>query len=158
MKLPNPVSRLQFEVNRFQQPCFSGFLLLTAWTTSHVVAKPSFWPNKSNLLPFQSDSSVIHLCKTCNLVAEPYKESFIAIIEESKNFRQQNCETGSNSNNSNNRNNHHNSNNRNNKLKSAEAILAQKKLYQKHLRTLQQSSLARDVLQSNSINYYLTTT
>lgn len=32
--------------------------------------------------------------------------------------------------------------------KSAEAILAQKKLYQKHLRTLQQSSLARDVLQS----------
>ncbi|XP_046463360.1 protein male abnormal 3-like [Daphnia pulex] len=32
--------------------------------------------------------------------------------------------------------------------KSAEAILAQKKLYQKHLRTLQQSSLARDVLQN----------
>lgn len=34
--------------------------------------------------------------------------------------------------------------------KSAEAILAQKKLYQKHLRTLQQSSLARDVLQSKT--------
>ncbi|XP_057365168.1 doublesex- and mab-3-related transcription factor A2-like [Daphnia carinata] len=38
--------------------------------------------------------------------------------------------------------------NQNKVTKSAEAIMAQKKLYQKHLRTLQQSSLARDVLQN----------
>jgi hypothetical protein len=39
--------------------------------------------------------------------------------------------------------------------KSAEAILAQKKLYQKHLRTLQQSSLARDVLQSKTRRHHI---
>ncbi|XP_067002277.2 doublesex- and mab-3-related transcription factor 2 [Anabrus simplex] len=35
----------------------------------------------------------------------------------------------------------------NSRVKSAEALLAQKKLYQKHLRSLQQSTLARDILQ-----------
>lgn len=39
------------------------------------------------------------------------------------------------------------------KAKSVEAVVAQKKLYQKHLRTLQQSSLARDVLQSKIDRY-----
>lgn len=33
------------------------------------------------------------------------------------------------------------------RVQSAEALLAQKRLYQKHLRSLQQSSLARDILQ-----------
>ena len=33
------------------------------------------------------------------------------------------------------------------RIQSAEALLAQKRLYQKHLRSLQQSSLARDILQ-----------
>ena len=49
-------------------------------------------------------------------------------------YRQQNSENGANP--------------KSSKVKSAEALLAQKKLYQKHLRTLQQSSLARDVLHS----------
>ncbi|XP_069682225.1 doublesex- and mab-3-related transcription factor 2 [Periplaneta americana] len=35
----------------------------------------------------------------------------------------------------------------NSRVQSAEALLAQKRLYQKHLRSLQQSSLARDILQ-----------
>ena len=39
-------------------------------------------------------------------------------------------------------------NNKSGKVKSAAAILAQKRVYQKLLRTLQQSSMARDVLQS----------
>ncbi|KAJ9577380.1 hypothetical protein L9F63_006060, partial [Diploptera punctata] len=33
------------------------------------------------------------------------------------------------------------------RVQSAEALLAQKRLYQKHLRSLQQSTLARDILQ-----------
>jgi hypothetical protein len=40
------------------------------------------------------------------------------------------------------------------RVQSAEALLAQKRLYQKHLRSLQQSSLARDILQGRYIYSY----
>lgn len=40
------------------------------------------------------------------------------------------------------------------RVQSAEALLAQKRLYQKHLRSLQQSSLARDILQGRQITNY----
>jgi hypothetical protein len=59
-------------------------------------------------------------------------------------YRQQNSETSS----SPSKEGDADGNNKSGKVKSAAAILAQKRVYQKHLRTLQQSSLARDVLQS----------
>lgn len=40
-----------------------------------------------------------------------------------------------------------------NKTETLEALLAQKRVYQKHLRNLQQTSLARDILKGMSINF-----
>ena len=110
---------------------------------------PSLIKNKKKI---PNNPSIYAAVRRTSPVAKSIDNNQIAFC-----FRQQNCETGNSSSSSSNNNssssssngrNNSSLNNNRNKLKSAEAILAQKKLYQKHLRTLQQSSLARDVLQS----------